>query len=195
MAWSMKGSWFETCAAEGHCSLWFGRDLEEPCTSFQVFKIDEGQINGIDIGGTLVMILADLFSPKFADLMAQGGEGGIYINDKADEEQRKELENFFANNISGTMLLRKPLGVRFVKIDMKQEGNTYHFKMPYGEIKTSLAIGGDGKNPQRIENSLFSMVFNNIRICNTHLWKYNDFGKEFEFVNRSGAVADFDMQG
>jgi hypothetical protein len=34
-----------------------------------------------------------------------------------------------------------------------------------------------------------------VRICNTHFWKYNDFGKEFEFVNRSRAVADFDMQG
>jgi hypothetical protein len=67
--------------------------------------------------------------------------------------------------------------------------------MPYGEMKMSLTIGGDGKNPQRLENSLFSVFFKDIKICNTHFWKYNDFGKNWEFVNRSGTIADFDLQG
>ncbi len=193
MAWSMKGVWFETCAAEGHCSLWFGRDLAEPCKSFQTFLIQEGQINNVNIGGTLVMTLADLFSPKFADLMAQGGEGGLYIHEKADEAQRKELESFFSNNVAGWLLLRKPLGVRYVNIEMDQKGNSYHFKMPYGEMKMSVTVGGDGKNPQKIENSIFSLIFSDIKICNTEFWKYHDFGKDLEFTNRSGAMANFDI--
>jgi len=62
-------------------------------------------------------------------------------------------------------------------------------------IEMSLAPGGDGKNPQRIENSLFSMLMSNVRICNTHFWKYADFGKKFDFKNRSGAMTSLDMRG
>jgi hypothetical protein len=195
MAWKMKGVWYEGCAAEGLCSMYFGKDLEAPCKSFQVFQIKEGQINNVDIGGTLVIMVVDLFSPKFADLMAKGGEGGIYISKAATQEQRRVLEPFLVNNVPGSLLVRKPLGVRFVDINLRQEDNTYHITMPYGELKLSLTVGGDFKNPQRLENSIFSMLFSDIRVCNTHFWKYNDFGKNWEFKNRSGVIADFDLQG
>jgi hypothetical protein len=195
MAWKMKGVWYEGCASEGHCSMFFGRDMEAPCKSFQVFQIKEGQINNVDVGGILVITVADLFSGKFSDLMAKGGEGGIYISETATEEQRKVLEPFFVNNVPGWFMVRKPLGVRFVDIKLSKEDNTYHITMPYGELKASLTVGGDGKNPQRLENSLFSMILPDIKICNTHFWKYHDFGKNWEFVNRSGVMADFDLHG
>jgi len=126
--------------------------------------------------------------------MAKGGEGSIYISDTATEEQRKVLEIFFVNNVPDWLLVRKCLGVRFVNIALSQEDNTYHITMPYGELKGSLTVGGDGKNPQRLENSLFSILLSDFRICNTHFWKYNDFGKNWEFVNRSGIMANFDLQ-
>lgn len=119
----------------------------------------------------------------------------IYISDTITDEQRSCLEPFFVNNIPGFLLLKKPLGVRVVEINLNQEGNTYHITMPYGEMKLSLTPGGDGKNPQRLENSIFSVFFSDIKICNTHFWKYNDFGKKWEFVNRSGAIADFNLKG
>jgi len=195
MAWKMKGVWYEGCAAEGHCPMYFGRDMEAPCKSFQVFQIKEGKIDNVDIGGILVIMVVDLFSPKFADLMARGGEGGIYISETATEEQRRVLEPFLANNVPGLLLVRKPLGIRFVDINLRQEDSTYHITMPYGELKLSLTVGGDFKNPQRLENSIYSMFFSDIKICNTHLWKYNDFGKSWEFKNRSGVIADFNLQG
>ena len=66
--------------------------------------------------------------------------------------------------------------------------------MPYGEMKLSLTSGGDGKNPQRIENSPFGVMMNDIKISNTHFWKYNDFGKKWHFENRSGMIGSFDVQ-
>ena len=94
MAWNIKGVWHESCASEGHCSFYFGRDREEPCKQFVLFQIEEGQINNVDIGGMLVITVTDLFSRKAADVVAKGGEGGIYISDTATEEQRKALESF-----------------------------------------------------------------------------------------------------
>ena len=191
----MKGSWYEACASEGLCSIYFGRDTEAPCKSFQLFQIKEGQIDNVDVGGILVITVVDLFSPKFTEVMLQGGEGGLYISEAASEEQRRVLEPFFSNNVPGMIMLRKTLGIRFVDIKLSQEDNTYHITMPHGEMKLSLTVGGDGKNPQRLENSIFSAMLQDIKICNTHSWKYSDFGKNWEFANRSGAIADFDSKG
>jgi len=193
--WNIKGVWYEGCAAEGHCSFYFGRDRDTACKSFQVFQIDDGKIGDVDISNILAINIIDLYSNKAADLLTKGGEGGVYISDNTTEEQRKHLEPFFINNIPGMLILRKVLATRYVKIDLNQEGNVYYITMPYGEMKLSFAPGGDGKNPQKLENSLFSMFFSDIKICNTHFWKYNDFNKKWDFTNRSGVIANFDLHG
>ncbi len=193
--WNSKGVWYEACAAEGHCSFYFGRDREEPCKSFQLFQFDEGKIGDVDISGVLAINVVNLYSNKAMDVMTKGGEGGVYISDKTTEEQRKYLEPYFTNNIPGSILLRKVLGIKYVDINLEQEGNTFHITMPYGEMKLSYTPGLDGKNPQKLENSLFGVFYSDIKICNTHFWKYNDFGRNWEFKNRSGVIANFDGKG
>ena len=195
IAWNMKGAWYEACASEGHCSFYFGRDLSAPCKSFQLFQIEEGMIGDVDISGVLVIQVIDLFSHKAMDLLSKGGEGGLYISKDTTEEQRKFLEPHFINNIPGLLLLRKTLETKYVDINLTQEDNTYLVSMPFGEMKLSLTVGGDGKNPQRLENSMFSVFLSDLKISNTHYWKYNDFGKNWEFQNRSGMIARFDLKG
>ena len=195
ISWSTKGNWYEACASEGHCSYYFGRDREEPCKSFQLFQFEEGKLGDVDVSGVLAINVVDLYSNKAADLIVKGGEGGVYISDKTTEEQRKYLEPYFVNNVPGSSILRKSLGVKFVNIELSQEGNTFHVTMPYGEMKLSFTPGLDGKNPQRLENSPFGMFFSDIKICNTHFWKYNDFGRNWDFKNRSGVIASFDGKG
>jgi len=195
ISWNSKGVWYEACASEGHCSFYFGRDREESCKSFQLFQIDEGKIGDVDISGVLAINVVDLYSNKAMDVMTKGGEGGVYISDKTTEEQRKYLETYFSKNIPGSILLRKVLGIKYVDINLEQEGNTYHVTMPHGEMKLSYTPGLDGKNPQRLENSIFGVFLSDIKICNTHFWKYNDFGRDWEFTNRSGVIASFDLKG
>lgn len=195
ISWSAKGNWYEACASEGHCSYYFGRDREESCKSFQLFQFEEGKMGEVDISGVLAINVVDLYSNKVAELMVKGGEGGVYISDKTTEEQRKYLEPYFVNNIPSSILLRKVLGVKYVNIELKQEGNTFHITMPYGEMQLSFTPGLDGKNPQRLENSPFGVFFSDIKICNTHFWKYNDFGRNWDFKNRSGTIASFDGKG
>ena len=195
MAWNIKGVWHESCASEGHCSFYFGRDREEPCKQFVLFQIEEGQIDGVDVSGILVVTIADLYSNKVADLMAKGAEGAIYISDKTTEEQKKVLEPFFVNNVPRIGLIRDCLGVKYVNINFSQEGSICHVTMPQAEWEASLTVGGDGKNPQRIENSVFGRSFPVLYICNTHYWNYHDFGRDWDFKNRSGARAEFDING
>jgi len=195
MAWNVKGTVIEACASEGQCPLFIGRDMEKPCKSFLLMQIKEGQIDNVDVGGTLAIAVSDLYSGKAADLPVKGGEGGIYISSNTTDEQRRLLEPFLVNNIPGFLIVKKCLGVRFVDITLKRDGNDYHITMPYGELKGSVMIGGDGKNPQRLENLVTKDVFLDVKVCNTHFWKYNDFGKNWEFTNRSGFMTEFDLQG
>jgi hypothetical protein len=195
MVWNVKGTITEGCASEGQCPLILGRDMEKPCKSFLIAQIKEGKIDNVDIGGTLVIAVADLFSGKAADLPVKGGEGGIYISNNTTEEQRKLLQPFLVNNIPGFLITKKCLGVKFVDINLSQQGNDYHATMPYGELKGSVMMGGDGKTPQRLENLLTDACFSNVKVCNTHFWKYKDFHKNFKFTNRSGFMAEFNLKG
>ena len=195
MSWNVKGTVIEACASEGQCPLFIGRDMEKPCKSFLLMHIKEGKIDNIDVGGNMAIATSDLYSGKAADLPVKGGEGGIYISSTASAEQRRVLEPFLVNNVPGFLIVKKCLGVRFVDIKLSQEGNNYHITMPYAELKGSVMIGGDGKTAPRLENLVTDQFFKDVKVCDTHFWKFKDFGKDWSFVNRSGFMTEFDLRG
>ena len=188
--WTVKGTFYECCRVlDGHCGLWFGRDLPEACANLMTYQIKEGHIQNVEMKGIIITLHMDGIGPKHTDLAEGMKEGAAYISENATDEQRKILEPFVMEHMEGRMW-RKPLGIKYVGINIAEESGTYRLTMPFGELEMSLAIGGDGKNPIRMENP--SMPFlNNVRFCNTHFWKYHDYGKNLEYHNTSGAVADF----
>jgi len=193
--WTLKGTWWECCIREGQCPLWFGRDLWEEaglCTSFQTYRIEEGRIQNVDMKGIAIIHVLFGIGPKMADFVEGVEEGAAYISDNASDEQRRLLESFVTKHLH-VKTWRKVLGVKFVKIDISEKKGTYHVTMPFGEQKMSLTVGADGKNPVRMEN--VASALSNIRVCNTDLWKYHDYGRNLEFHNTSGGIADFVFSG
>jgi hypothetical protein len=190
--WQVKGTYNEACAAEGHCPYYFGRDVEGGCRYYMVFRIEKGEVNGVDLSGITVIYNGDILYPKFTDFMEHGSEGGIYITDRATEEQRKVLDTLTTTHM-GALFMKKNFGVKYVKIDAEEENGTIHFRMPFGEMKQSLVKGFDG-GPIRIENSTIP-VLNNLKHCHTYFWTYNDHGKDFEYKDRCGTWADFVFEG
>jgi hypothetical protein len=192
--WHLKGVFYECCRMEGHCPLWFGRDLwGEPCTNLATYEIKEGKIDDVDVAGITIIYFQDGIGPKFADLAAGKGvrEGTAYISDNATVEQREVLEPFVTTHLWGKRW-GKGLGVKFVEINISKKNSTYHVTMPFGEQKITLTTGGDGHTPIRMENSK-NVTLSNVRFCNTDVWKFQDYGKNLEFHNTSGAIADFVM--
>ena len=196
--WVLKGTRYESCRTEGQCPLKFGRELwDTPCISFAAYQIKEGIIGNIDVASITIIHHVDGIGPKFADLAKGPKEGAIYISDNATEEQRKVLEPFAKTHILAENW-RKNLGTKFVPINIEEDNGTYHISMPFGELKISLAVGGDGKTPIRLINP--RMIFSGTDItdykaANTQFWNYRDYGKNIEFRSTSGEIADFVMQG
>ena len=185
--WQLRGVWYEACASEGHCPLYFGRDMESPCRNFAVYDVREGQINGVDVGGLRIISVADILSTRAADLPVSGTAAAIYVSDTATAEQRPIIEAFVATSLP--LPVRELRGVRFVPINISLEGRGYHVTMPFGELKGSLTTGRDGTSPQRIENCPVPFL-RQLNIANTELWRYTDLGRNWEYRNRSGTVGD-----
>lgn len=189
--WTLKGTFYECCRAlDGQCGLQFGREMPHPCGCLATYQIKEGRIQNVDMKGIAILFHMDGIGPKPSDIV---DEGAVYISDNATEEQREILKPFVMDKMEGRMW-EKTLGIKFVKIDISEKGGTYSITMPFGEQHLTLTVGGDGKNPIRMENSGLPFLFD-VKICNTRLWKYHDYGKDLEYRNTSGQIADFALQG
>lgn len=193
-SWSLKGVFYECCRMEGHCPLWFGRDLwDKPCTNLITYQITEGHVGNLDMEGINIIIEQTDIGPRFVDLDKPNKEGAIYISDTVSKEQKKVLEEFTKSNLR-TDRWKRNLGTKFVNISLQQSGKTYHIIMPFGEQHLTLTTGGDGKTPVRIENAALTFV-TNIKAANADFWKYHDYRKNMEYHNTSGLVADFAFHG
>ena len=188
--WVLKGVFYECCRVEdGHCALWFGRDLPRACANMATYQITEGHIQNVDMKGVVLIQHQEGIGPKVADMSKGANEGASYISDNVNDDQRSALESFLKTKL-GIRPWKKDFGTKFVKIDIQEQNGTYHITMPFGEQKMSLTVGGDNKNPMRLENP-GPPTFSNVRFCNTETWKYHDHGKNLEFYKTSGVMADF----
>jgi hypothetical protein len=188
----------ECCRANGQCPLSFGRDMTDgPCTNIVIYKVDEGTIQGVDMKGIIISNHAGGIGPKAPVLKPKPGEGfddfAFYVSDNATEEQRKILEPFCQTHFMAPMA-RKFLGVKFVKIEIKEENNTVYITSPYYNMEMEYVIGGDGKTPMRVENKRTPPGINSCNVCTSH-WSYKDHGKDLEFDQASGQIADFILSG
>jgi len=190
--WFVKGVYNEACAAEGHCPFYFGRDKEGGCKYFMGLRIQEGKVNDVDLSGITVMYLGVITYSKYEELLRNGEEVGIYISDNATLEQRKVLDLFVSTGM-GTILIKKIFGIKYVKMDIREEGDAIHFKMPFGEMKQQLTKGLDG-TPVRIENQLVPSL-TNVKACHSPFWGFADYGRSFDYKNRCATWADFMSTG
>ncbi len=188
--WQVKGIYNEACASEGHCPYYFGRDKEGGCRYFMVFRIQEGTVNDVDLSGTTVVYLGDLPHSTYAEVMEKGSEGAIYINDNATPEQRKVLDILAVNALGGA-IMKKVLGVQYVKIGIEEGEDSVHFKIPSGEMKMQLTKSHDG-NPVRLENVTLPFL-SNVKAAHTPFWNCSDYDRHYDYKNRCGTWADFVM--
>ena len=186
----IKGIYNEACASEGHCPYYFGRDKEGGCRYFMVFRITDGIVNDVNLSGVAIVYIGDLPHATFAEVHEKGSEGAIYISDDTTPEQREILNELTIDALGG-LLMKKVIGIKYVKIDMQEDVDTFHVKMPSGEMEMSLTKSNDG-NPVRIENATLPFL-TNIKAAHTPFWYWSDYNRHYDYKNRCGTWADFIM--
>ena len=133
MAWSVRGTYFENCPCNMVCpcttsGMSMPADYER-CTVLLAFHIDEGDVDGVDVSGLNVAVLAD--TPP---LMTDGNwKLGMFMDGAASKEQADALGGVFSGALGGPMAALGPmvgemLGVETTPMAYTDDGRRHSIK-------------------------------------------------------------------
>jgi hypothetical protein len=186
MAWSFSGSYSETCSCElmCPCNLSFDHGATyDFCRVTLVFNIQEGEIDGTDVGGVKVALIAD--TPK---VMTEGNwRLGVFVDDQASDEQSDKLVQVFSGQLGGPMAALAPLvgeilGVERVPIEVEDDGLRHSVRIGEGidfEIEDIVPFGIETGEPVRF-NGMFHPVGSDLTMAEAKRSRISAFGIEYE---------------
>jgi hypothetical protein len=186
MAWNLKGSYTETCSCElmCPCNLSFDHGATyDFCRVTLVFNIHEGEVDGTDIGGRKVAIIAD--TPK---VMTEGNwRVGVYIDDGAADEQFEKLVAVFSGQLGGPMaglapLIGEVLGAERAPFDVQDDGLRHSVRIGDVidfEVEDIVPFGVENGQPIRFDG-MFHPVAPDLVMAEAKRSRINAFGIEYE---------------
>lgn len=158
MAWRMNGTYFETCSCDALCPCtWSGltaRATHDRCNALLAFKIDEGDVDGVDVGGLNWAMLVD--TPP---VMLEGNwRVGLVLDERASDEQRDKLGQVLSGSLGGPPAMLAPLigemlGVEALPVEIEESGGRHHLKIgDDAEIEVNDFHAGGGESPVMLTN-------------------------------------------
>jgi hypothetical protein len=186
MAWNLTGSYIETCSCElmCPCNLSFDHGATyDYCRVTLVFDIKQGDVEGTDIGGRTVAIIAD--TPK---VMTEGNwKVGVFVDQAASDEQFDKLVKVFSGQLGGPMAALSPLigellGAERAPIDVKENGLTHSVRIGNQidfEIEDVVPFGVESGQPVRF-NGMFHPVGSDLTMAEAKRSSINAYGISYE---------------
>ena len=109
MAWRLEGRYFENCSCDAVCPCTWSnltrRATREYCRAVLAFRVDAGEVDGVDVSGRIVVLVAD--APA---MMIDGGwRVGTVVDDGASAEQAEALGKVFTGEHGGPLAGLAPL--------------------------------------------------------------------------------------
>ena len=186
MAWNLSGSYAETCSCElmCPCNLSFDHGATyDFCRVTLVFNLKEGQVEGTDVAGRRVALIAD--TPK---VMTEGNwRLGVYVDDGASDEQLDQLVKVFGGQLGGPMAALAPLvgeivGVERATIEVDDDGLRHSVRVGDTidfEIEDIVPFGVEDGQPVRFQG-MFHPVGSDLTMAEARRAKINAFGITYE---------------
>ena len=186
MAWNLTGSYAETCSCELMCPCNLSLDhgaTYDFCRVTLVFNIREGEVDGTDIAGRRVVLIAD--TPK---VMTQGNwRLGVYVDDQATDDQFDKLVAVFGGQLGGPMAGLAPLvgeivGVERAAIEVTDDGLLHSVRVGDTidfQIEDVVPFGVETGEPVRFQG-MFHPVGSDLTMAEAKRTRINAFGISFE---------------
>ena len=186
MSWSLTGSYFETCSCElmCPCNLSFDHGATyDYCRVTLVFNVKRGEVDGTDIGGRVVAVVAD--TPK---VMTDGNwRLGVFVDERASEEQTEKLVAVFSGQKGGPMegiapLVGEMLGVEKAPIEIVDDGVRHSVRIGDAidfEIEDIVPFGVDSGRPVRFDG-MFHPVASDLTMAEAQRSQIDAFGIRYE---------------
>jgi hypothetical protein len=186
VAWDLSGSYVETCSCELMCPCNLSLDhgaTYDFCRVTLAFNIREGQVDGSDISGRRVVLIAD--TPK---VMTEGNwRLGVYVDDQADDAQFDQLVKVFGGQLGGPMAALAPLvgemlGVERASIEFADDGLRHSVRVGDAidvEIQDIVPFGVQTGEPIRF-HGMFHPVGSDLTMAEAQHTRINAFGISYE---------------
>ena len=201
MAWKLEGTYFENCSCEAPCpctvSLSLGADYDR-CEVLLAFDVESGEVDGVDVGGVAVAVVAD--TPK---VMTEGNwKLGLIVDDAASDEQAEKLTAVFSGEAGGPMaglvpLIGEMLGVERQKVEYANDGLRHRVRAGDGidvEVEDVVPFGSETGKPAQLTN-VFHPAATTLTVARSERGKIRAFGLDFDNSGRSAFSAPFAWAG
>jgi hypothetical protein len=153
------------------------------CRVVLAFNIRQGAVDGTDIAGRKVVLIAD--TPK---VMTDGNwRVGVFIDDAATEAQFDQLVQVFSGQLGGPMaglapLIGEMLGVQRAAIDMQDDGLLHSVRVDDVidfEIEDIVPFGVETGEPVRF-SGMFHPAGSDLTMAEAKRSRISAFGIEYE---------------
>jgi hypothetical protein len=186
VSWSLKGSYFETCSCDLMCPCNMSFDhgaTYDYCRVTLVFNIKEGEIEGTDVSGLKVAVIADC-----PTVMPVGNwRLGMFVDERASDDQMEMLTGVFGGQRGGPMetvvpLVGEMLGVERAPFEVVEDGLRHSVKIGDGidfEIEDIVPFGVETGEPARL-TGIFHPVGSTLTAAEAKRSRISAFGIEYE---------------
>ena len=129
MAWRITGTDLGPCSCDLGCPCILGATEGDRgwCSAVRLYDIQSGDVDGVDVSGTKVVLVADWPS----GFLAGNGTGRLYFDPGVSQEQRDALEALITGQRGGVFEIIGalvpnflPSGEATVTIQVDEEGTT-----------------------------------------------------------------------
>src|ERR671917_2492645 len=134
MAWRLEGTYIENCNCDVVCpcaaSAFAAPASYARCNAALAWHIDSGEVDGTVVSDLSVVLVLD--SPR---QMSEGNwRVGMYMDERASEEQAEKLGGIFSGQIGGPLanlvpLISENLGMEVASIEHVDDGDRHRVKV------------------------------------------------------------------
>lgn len=176
MTYRLEGRLLEVCSCDVLCPCWVGEDPDgETCEAIVAWHIDRGAINGVDVSGLTVALLADIPG----NVLKGNWRVVVYVPDHATPEQTQALVDVWTGKLGGPVadlaaLVGEVAGLERVPITFSVEGGAGVVKIgTVAEATMAPFKGATGK-----ATSLGDTVFSTIPGSPAYVAKASNYRRE-----------------
>jgi hypothetical protein len=196
MAWHFEGTYFESCSCDEICpctwSALTAKATLDRCRALLAFHIADGEIDGVDV--------SDLNFALFLDtppVMSDGGwRVGVYLDERANDEQAGKLGEVIAGQAGGTPAMLTPLigellGIERLPISYSEEGRVHRLQIgDAAELTVEDFVAGGLEEPVQLTN-VFHPSNTTLTVAPATSVRMSTFGVEWGRPGQSGFSAPF----
>jgi len=200
MGWKVEGTYFENCNCDWVCpctvTSFASPSTGDRCHVILNYHVSRGEIDGVDVSGHSVSIMAD--APK--NMLEGHWRVGLIIDDKASKEQADKLAGVFAGQMGGPManiapLIGEVLGIERLPIDYKDEGRHHHIRIG-GEVAIEIEdFMPEGASETTKLSGVSHPSNSTLTIARPTSSRIKGFGMEFKNAGKSAFSAPFHWSG